>query len=200
MPTDSATPVHPAPAHPTNAQLLKATVVSLAIAAVALVLFVLPAEYGIDPTGIGSRLGLTQMTKTQTNPGTPAAVAPAPESAKAERDPVMKRSAPFRSDTRSVVLPPGKGSEIKAKMQAGDVLSFSWSADGGPVNVDMHGEPPNTGNSFTSYWKDSNQTSAHGSFTAPFAGTHGWWWANKGTMPVTVTVVTSGWYDDIALQ
>ncbi len=189
MPSDSTTPVH----H-TNTQLLKATGVSLVVAAVVLTLFVLPAEYGIDPTGIGRQLGLTGMAKSK--PDLPVS----DTLVNTERSPVSKRSAPFRSDTRSVVLQPDKGAEIKATMQAGDVLSFSWSTEGGPVNVDMHGEPPNAGDNFTSYWKDSNQNSAHGSFTAPFAGTHGWWWANKGANPVTVTVVTSGYYEDIALR
>ena len=38
---------------------------------------------------------------------------------------------------------------------------------------------------------------AQGSFTAPFAGTHGWYWRNKGETPVTVTVKTTGFYKDL---
>lgn len=43
--------------------LLRSTLIALATAAVVTVCAVLPAEYGVDPTGIGSRLGLTQMGK-----------------------------------------------------------------------------------------------------------------------------------------
>lgn len=50
-----------APAAPSRARLALATVAALALALVVLVLFVLPAEYGIDPTGVGSALGLTRM-------------------------------------------------------------------------------------------------------------------------------------------
>lgn len=43
---------------PSTARLLKATGLAIAVASVLLVTVVLPAEYGIDPTGIGTRLGL----------------------------------------------------------------------------------------------------------------------------------------------
>jgi len=39
--------------------LIKAIISSLVIAVIALVLFILPAEYNIDPTGVGATLGLT---------------------------------------------------------------------------------------------------------------------------------------------
>lgn len=44
---------------PSSGQLLRSTVV--AAAAAILVTVVLPSEYGIDPTGVGSALGLTEM-------------------------------------------------------------------------------------------------------------------------------------------
>ena len=48
-----------APATPPNKRSLAlATVGALAVAALVLVLFILPAEYGIDPTGIGTAIGL----------------------------------------------------------------------------------------------------------------------------------------------
>jgi hypothetical protein len=46
---------------PTTAQLLKSTAIAVVAAAVILVTIVLPAEYAIDPTGIGRALKLTQM-------------------------------------------------------------------------------------------------------------------------------------------
>ena len=69
---------------------------------------------------------------------------------------------------------------------------------GGPVKVDMHGEPPNAGDEeFTSYWEERQLSSAQGSFTAPFTGKHGWYWRNKGETPVTVKLRTSGFYQDL---
>ena len=46
---------------PTSAQLLRSTGIAIAAAAVILVTVVLPAEYNLDPTGIGGVLGLTEM-------------------------------------------------------------------------------------------------------------------------------------------
>ena len=46
---------------PTTGQLNKATALAVCGAAALVVTAILPAEYGIDPTGIGSALGLTEM-------------------------------------------------------------------------------------------------------------------------------------------
>lgn len=46
---------------PSSAQLLRSTLFAATTATALLVTTVLPAEYGIDPTGIGRVLGLTQM-------------------------------------------------------------------------------------------------------------------------------------------
>jgi len=46
---------------PTAGALLKSTLLALGLAGVLLVTCVLPAEYGVDPTGAGRVLGLTQM-------------------------------------------------------------------------------------------------------------------------------------------
>jgi hypothetical protein len=41
------------------------------------------------------------------------------------------------------------------------------------------------------------QTEAQGSFIAPFDGTHGWYWRNRGDQPVTVKLKVSGFYEKI---
>jgi hypothetical protein len=46
---------------PSSRQLLKSTAIAGCVAAVLLVTAVLPAEHGIDPTGIGQLLGLKRM-------------------------------------------------------------------------------------------------------------------------------------------
>ena len=46
---------------PSSVQLLRSTIIAIISAAVILVTIVLPSEYAIDPTGIGAKLGLTQM-------------------------------------------------------------------------------------------------------------------------------------------
>lgn len=46
---------------PSSKQLITSTVTAMGVAGVLLVTTVLPAEYGIDPTGVGKVLGLTEM-------------------------------------------------------------------------------------------------------------------------------------------
>ena len=46
---------------PTTSQLVKSTIIAFVAAVAVLVIIVMPAEYGIDPTGIGRSIGLTEM-------------------------------------------------------------------------------------------------------------------------------------------
>lgn len=184
----------------TTPQLLKATGLALAVAGVVLVTAVLPAEYGIDPTGLGRALGLTALAEpaAMEAPLTPAAVAAAPVSAlPTPEQAVVRRPAPFHDEQQALTLAGNQGAEIKTAMKAGERIEFSWTSAGGPVSFDMHGEKPNDGDNFSSYWKDRDQTESHGSFVAPFDGVHGWYWKNRGSEPVTVTVKVSGYFDKL---
>lgn len=51
----------PSPELPSQRALARATLIALAVAGTLLLTVVLPAEFGIDPTGAGRVLGLTQM-------------------------------------------------------------------------------------------------------------------------------------------
>lgn len=176
--------------------LAKASAGAAVAAALVLTLFVLPAETGIDVTGLGGSIGLTRMAAAAEPAGTEVAVPAAPAGTPV-KDSIVKTAA-LRSDEMTVTLAPHSGTEVKAHMQAGDSLVFRWEAKGGPVKVDMHGERPNAADGeFTSYWKEKELGEAQGSFTAPFEGTHGWYWRNKGETPVTITVRTNGFYKDL---
>jgi hypothetical protein len=96
----------------------------------------------------------------------------------------------------SLVLDSGEGGEIKAVMAQGEHFVYSWVTEGGPVNVDMHGEAFNApDDEYTSYWIDEEQAADHGVFTAPIAGRHGWFWQNLNDTPVTIKLKTSGFYE-----
>lgn len=199
-------------------KLLASTLIALAAAGVLLVTVVLPAEYGIDPFGVGSALGIKGMSaqseetdsveadsvEAAAAPATvevsaAAAVAPipAPTEDSAETPDVWKSAVAYRTDELSLTLAPNEGAEIKALMRTGERLVFSWEANA-LVNFDMHGEVAGAkSNEFTSYWKGRQEQSGHGAFVAPFDGTHGWYWRNRGIKPVTVTVKTSGFYEKL---
>lgn len=168
-------------------------------AAAILVFFVLPAERGIDVTGVGKALGLTRMAGSEAAEGPDGAAMPGaamvdvPPQTKAN----IEAATAWRSDEKSLTLAPHTGIEIKAHMVKGDHLVFRW-ASSGPIRMDMHGEPKGAKDGeFTDYWKQKNLTLAQGSFTAPFEGTHGWYWRNGGETPVTITLKTEGFYRDL---
>lgn len=183
---------------PTVSQLLKATGIALLTAGAILITTVLPSEFGIDPTGLGKAMGLTALSATNAEaaklPDTVTTSAPAP----GPTTTVAKSGVPFRSDEMSLTLQPNEGAEIKSTMSKGEQFVFIWSVEGGAVNVDMHGEKPGAGEEFTSYWNAKQLTSDQGSFVAPFDGTHGWFWRNRGDKPVIVKVKVSGFYEKLA--
>ncbi len=179
----------PEPELPSSRQLLRATAAAMIAAAIVLVAAVLPAEYGLDPVGVGKRLGIFRPRAD----ATPQAAAPL--SGVPSGGALFKSSTSFNRGEMDVVLAPGQGAEIKLEMSQGQRVVFSWVAHGGSVEVDMHGEAQGAPEGeFTSYWKETSQASGHGAFEAPVTGRHGWFWQNLGAAPVTVTVKVSGFY------
>jgi hypothetical protein len=181
--------------------LARATIAAGVAAVAILTLFVLPAEWGIDPTGAGKALGLTRMAGAgeADEPDTPAVTASAaaalivPEQTKLN----IEAQTPIRHDEKTLILPPHSGIEVKAHMVKGDHLIFHWTSTA-PIRMDMHGEPKGgKEGEFSRYWKQKDMSAAQGSFTAPFEGTHGWYWRNGGETPVTITLTTSGFYKDL---
>lgn len=181
---------------PSPATLAKATGGAVIAAAAILTLFVLPAEYGIDPTGIGTSLGLNGMVagKAEAAPVAKAALA---DTAMPTKDSIAKPAA-WRQDEMTITLEPHSGQEVKAHMAKGDSFIFRWASTGGPVKAEMHGEKRDAAEGeFTDYWKELEMTGGQGDFTAPFDGTHGWYFRNKGDTPVTVSIKTVGFYKDL---
>ena len=205
--------------HPSTARLLKATAIALIVACVLLVTTILPAEYGIDPTGIGARLGLNKLNAAAAPVEPDVSKKTAPEKQQVTESNisgvekldavgqpvkpiddtvVTKHEGDIRTETMTVTIAPNKGAEIKTKMKAGDSFVFYWEASGGEVASDMHGDKLNAAEGeYTSYWIDTPRTSASGSFTAAFEGKHGWYWLNRGDKPVTLTVKVSGFQTEL---
>ena len=191
-------PPIPDPALPTLAQLWRATAIAALVAAVILVTIVLPVEYGIDPTGSGRTLGLFRAPAADARASEVAKSDPAEGDAIPASATLIRKSTPFRTDEMSLVLESGEGGEIKAVMGKGEQFVYSWVAEGGPVDVDMHGEASDAKNDeFTSYWKDEGQERDSGTFAAPVTGRHGWFWQNLNDQTVTVRLKTSGFYEKL---
>ena len=199
-------PASPFEVHPPGARrLVWSVAAAIAGAAVVLVAFVLPAEYGIDITGIGRVLGLTAIngpTRTLQVKDViggneryrevviPDARKPVPLPNPAV---VQLKPAAARAETVTVKLEPGEETEVKAALDAAQVILYSWKAEGGEVYTDFHGHEPDAGDAFVRYEEQQSGKEGHGSLVAPFSGEHGWYWVNVSEQPVTITLHVSGY-------
>lgn len=170
---------------PSKKTLNRATLIAAAVAAVLLVTVVLPAEYGVDRTGVGRLLGLTEMGRLKRVAAEEASAAPA-----VELPPLDYKTG--QSAELKVPLAPSEGREVKASMRAGGKMKYQWSTDNLPVHFEFHGEPRGAAKGIYSSYKIAVSKGETGDFTAPMEGTQGWYWRNDTPMPVIVTVKATG--------
>ena len=136
----------------------------------------LRVKYGIDPTGVGRPLGLTEMGELKMQLAAEAAADRAPPAA----TPGPRSSLPgaifaglfirpaaaqtalpavaARTDETIITLRPNQGIEVKLDMRSGARVNFNWTATG-PVNYDMHGEPPTAGRNSTYSYRNGRGSS-----------------------------------------
>ena len=193
---------------PSSAQLLKSTAIAAASAIAILVTLVLPAEYIIDPTGVGGMLSLAEMGEIKQQ-----------LTAEAEADRQMDAGIEEESsllddifgllvgsaaaqdavaeewrDEISFTLEPGEHAEWKLSMTEGQTVFYRMTVTGGRVNFDMHGH----GNGANAtYEKARGSTGSEGPLVAQFDGDHGWFWRNRDNADVTVTLLLRGEYQEL---
>jgi hypothetical protein len=164
--------------------LALSTALAALVAGLVLTTVVLPAEYGIDPTGAGRALGLVQLAGATQVAGAPAYADAGPAHPDTRRDSVL------------IEIPAGGELEYKFRLAEGAVLEYSWSTDQGVVFAELHGEPAGAENAYQDFVVSTSQN-MRGWLSAPFDGRHGWYWKNENAFPVTVTLLTSGVYEVI---
>lgn len=209
---------------PSSAQLLRSTVIALLAAIVLLVSVVMPAEYAIDPTGVGRLLGLTQMGELKATlageaaAGEPSAepqpavaavqpapaaaqvatapaVQPAPAAAPAAAAPAARLPVALQQHEVNLTLKPNQATEIKLEMKKGAEARFHWTANGGLLNYDTHGDPYKAPKGFYhGYGKGKQTPEQQGVLVAAFDGKHGWFWRNRTDQTVKLTLRTEGDY------
>lgn len=202
---------------PSTSRLLKSTGVAALVAAILLVTIVLPAEYGVDPTRLGSVFGLTEMGRIKqqlareaeaTDSAAPVVAATLPDD-QSDAPPSLEtlaakpaiqavaEAAPavaLWKDEVSFTLAPDAAAEFKLVMSEGASATFEWFTDGAKVNYDTHGDRP--GVSYHGYGKGS-AARLEGDLVAAFDGSHGWFWRNRSGAPMTVTLRTRGDYSEV---
>lgn len=191
---------------PSTAQLLRSTFFALVAAIAILVTVVLPAEYGIDPTGAGRVLGLTEMGEIKEGL---AKEAEQDRKTHGKGDQSNAFDKIFRflipsahaqetwKDEVTFTLAPGKAYEVKLVMKKDATAEYAWSAEGGRINFDLHAH---SGRKEVTYKRERGKTGGKGSFKTPFAGDHGWFWRNRDKQDVTVKLQLRGEYGEVKQQ
>jgi len=168
------------------------------LAGVVLVTAVLPAEYGIDPTGFGQMTGLTSLA-APTKTAAPATSTACAESQTPVSAPQAAATAQWQ-DTVKIVVPTGEGLEYKFHLAKDAALEYAWSTDGAALYFDFHGEPQGDKTGYFKSYQETTDSQSSGSLSAPFEGAHGWYWENKTAAPVTVVLNTKGAYRILGLM
>src|SRR5215204_2053532 len=196
-------------------KIIKALFIALLIAAVLLITIVLPAEYGIDPTGAGKVFGFSRLhipkdsVLARTGPDTitqtryplikmeKAGSGPeVPRPAEAD-DPAPEKQLEQREDSILVTVPAGKGIEYKTYMLKYGKMKYEWTTDKGTVYFDFHGEVHQANPPKDVFYESYTIAYSHnmvGTFLAPFEGKHGWYFRNKGSEDINVTIRLKGQY------
>jgi len=170
------------PEPPSKAKLAWATLAALLVAGVVLVATVLPAEYDIDPLGIGEALGLRILSN------------PEGGAIPVRTDALLALRSSYRTDLITFDLEPGEFVEYKYRLEAGRVMVYSWTATGW-VRSEMHSESDTAPEGTAEFFEVAEETlHRHGSYVAPFPGIHGWYWLNETDRPVTVTLHAAGFF------
>jgi len=176
--------------------LFKYTLMSIVFAIFILLTIVLPAEYNIDPTGFGEKLGLTVFNNsTNTSTTTPSSQEASPTSLTKSNEGTNEASTVI-----NVTVPAGRGIEYKFTMEQYQKLSYQWHTDGSALYFDLHGEPKGDTTGYFESYAIATLQSMEGSFTTPFAGVHGWYWKNTSDKPVEVQLTVKGEYSKHALK
>ena len=188
---------------PTSAELLRSTFIAAGAAAVILVTVVLPAEYAIDPTGIGRMIGLTEMGEIKQQLAEEAEehsnLLEDKESLNlfagiAQLFVGSAHAQEPNSAQMTLTLENGGSAEVKVDLSKGQEATYSWTASG-KINHELHVDKEEGG--FISYKKGRGVDSDSGSFVAAIDGYHGWFWRNRSGGDVTIMVEAEGPFSEL---
>jgi len=198
-------------------KIIKAITISLVIGTIILVGAVLPAEYGIDPTGAGKLFGFSRLyipDDTETLSTTfEGAVSntdfPLIKLEKAGSDSNVERPIEAdnpppaeqfeqKEDSVQVIVPAGKGIEFKINMLKYGQMKYEWAtANREVLYFDFHGEVKQEAEIKDVYFESytmANSNNMVGTFLAPYEGKHGWFFRNNSNTDVVVNLRLKGSY------
>ena len=194
-------------------QLIRATIISAIIGVFVLVIAVMPAEYGLDPTGAGKALGFDKLyipdegsenVEVSTDRGSLPLVklekvgsgknVPVPVEVNL---PAPSQKIPVRTDEITITVPAKKGIEYKFDMLKHGKIKYEWVTNSGLVYIDFHGEVKQKEKSKQTYYESYTlgySNNMAGSLLAPFEGPQGWYFRNDSNEPIEVNIRLEGEY------
>lgn len=195
----------------TRTKLFSSGVVAIGL----LVGVVLPAEYGMDPTGLGRATGLIDLARAapvmrNQDFGETLVFNVADYDTTAERVEgsikglVSIQDAPFKTETILIEIADLGEVEHKFIMEEDMGLVYAWrvlETEGDGVYYDFHGHPMAADRDdypadFEMTYSKSEGDHQNGSFTAPFGGLHGFYFMNLEEGPITVELTVSGYFSE----
>ena len=212
---------------PSTKQLLRSTVIALISAIILLVGVVLPAEYAIDPTGLGRVMGLTDMgeikaqlvqeaIEDEANTAANSTTATQASSPQASIAPVAAVATVTVSEAASTALAiPAEPVAEAVEAWRDTVLITLKPGQGAEVKLVMQqgetahfnwitqGGPVNfdthgdAKGNSISYEKGRGVATDEGELVAAFTGNHGWFFRNRNDKDVNVVLKTKGSYEEI---
>ncbi|MDG2090450.1 MAG: hypothetical protein P8J61_04980 [Gammaproteobacteria bacterium] len=198
---------------PSASNLLKATVATLIGAIILLVLVVLPAEYGVDPTGFGNLTGLSDLAEEPYETVVFTDIIGGNEVVREVEIPLFGDPVPLpnpavfqdqtedaRTISMTIELGAFEQTEIKTVLDEGKVIIYNWQVvDDKKVYFDFHGHEESFGPDFFVRYKERQEglSKSSGSLTAPFYGEHGWLFFNINEEPISITLNVTGYYNEI---
>lgn len=170
----------------------KPLMIGIGIVALAagVVMFVLPAETGWDPTGVGAATGLIKIAEPD-NPELERGLARMETQEVLLLSDTAPAAEPGATDVWEYELAPYDSIEFKYTIPEGTRVAFRWEGSG-PLNYDMHGHPFDGGTEMTESFSVAEAQVMKGVYIAPFTGIHGWFWQNRTLDNVTLRLETSG--------
>ncbi len=194
MTSTNDAPTRPMP----RGRLIAATLGALVVAVLVVLGAILPAEFNLDPLGVGKFSGLSRLWAPDDR---------TVDIGKGQAARAHFYDAPFRTDVIEIplggFLAGAENSELeyKVRMKSEATLIYSWEVVGAKserdFQFDFHGHTrpkPGEGMTVASYKKGFG-LKAQGALTAPFDGIQGWQFSNSGDDAVIVKLRLAGFYE-----
>ena len=101
-----------------------------------------------------------------------------------------------RKERLELTLAPKEGKEIKLTLNKVERARYVWYTDGAAANFDGHSDSVKHKIDYKSWQKGRSQRE-EGELVAEFDGKHGWFWRNRTSKPMTITLQVEGEHSEI---